>query len=131
MREILTTCLKQQFSSATMAHLLHTCSIHAIVSFSAIVQRLYNRLSLHTIIFAQGYNTLNMPLAPMLDLLRPLFPEPVVNLFDFVLRSTYFQSEGEFYEKVKGVAMGSPLSSVITDFIEALEKIALEMTHYN
>lgn len=49
-------------------------------------------------------------LEPTLDLLRPIFPKLVVNVFDFVLRSAYFSFEGEFYKQIEGVAMGSPLS---------------------
>lgn len=64
----------------------------------------------------------NVPRKPMLELLRPLFPAPVVNLF---LRSTYFRYEGMFYEQTEGLAMGSPLSLVIMDFcMEAFEETA-------
>lgn len=45
-----------------------------------------------------------------------------MDLFQYVLTSTYF-------EQTKGVAMGSPLLSVIADFFtEGFEKQALEST---
>lgn len=43
-------------------------------------------------------------------------------MFEYVLRSTYFIYDGGFYEKVDGIDMGSPLSSVVADvFMEAFE----------
>lgn len=40
---------------------------------------------------------------------------------------TYFMYNGNFYEEADGVAMGSPLSSVIMDyFMEMVEQKALE-----
>lgn len=63
--------------------------------------------------------------------MEPHFHEPVVELFKYVLRSTYFLYNGTFYEQVDGVAMGSPLSSVIADFyMEVFEKVALETAIY-
>lgn len=55
-------------------------------------------------------------LEPTLTLLVPLFPVPVGNLFQYVLRSTHFLYQGQFYEQVDGVSVGSPLSPVIADF---------------
>lgn len=57
-----------------------------------------------------------VPLKPISELLTPLFPEATVKLFEYILQSTYFTYNGCFYEQVEGVAMGSPLSSVIADF---------------
>lgn len=45
-----------------------------------------------------------------LELLTTLFPETTIQMFEFVLTSTYYTYRGEFYEQVKGVAMGSPLA---------------------
>lgn len=65
---------------------------------------------------------------PTIKLLEPLFPTPVVKLFEYVLRSTYFVYDGVFYKKTDGIAMGSPLSSSVIDFfIEAFKNGALEV----
>lgn len=62
-----------------------------------------------------------------MEWLTPLFPEATIKLPEFALQSTYFMYNGEFYEKVGGVAMGLPLSPVIADFfMEAFEKRALD-----
>lgn len=51
----------------------------------------------------------------------------VVDLFQFLLRSTYFLFHGNFYEQTDGVAMGSPLSPVIADFaMKVFELLALQ-----
>ena len=43
------------------------------------------------------------------------------------LKSTFFSFKRVLYEQVEGVAMGSPLSSVIANlFMEAFEKSAIE-----
>lgn len=50
-----------------------------------------------------------------------------MKLFEYILWSMYFMYNGFFYEQVEGVAMGSPLSSVIAKFyMEAFERRALE-----
>lgn len=68
-----------------------------------------------------------VPLNDIIDLLLPLFSETVVQLFDCVLRSTYFVYQGVFYEQVEGVPMGSPLSPRVVDLhMEAFEAKALE-----
>lgn len=71
----------------------------------------------------------NVPLAPTLDLLKPLFSQPIADLFQYIVESTYFQFNhfnSQFYEQKEGVAMGSPLSSVIADLcMEAFEKCTL------
>jgi len=42
-----------------------------------------------------------------------LTPVQIVDLLDFVLRSTYFQFNGWIYKQQDGTAMGSPVSAVI------------------
>lgn len=72
-----------------------------------------------------------VPLEETLLLLEPLFPPPVVELFKFALRSTYFLFNGKFFEPVDGVAMGPPLSPVVANFyMEAFEKQALASTPF-
>jgi hypothetical protein len=44
------------------------------------------------------------------------FEDDVLALFKHVLTSTYFCSEGQFYEKTDGVTTGSSLSPVIANF---------------
>ena len=56
-----------------------------------------------------------------------LTPAQIVNLLDFVLRSTYFQYNGSIYEKREGAAMGSPVSAVIANlYMETFEEQAIE-----
>ena len=37
------------------------------------------------------------------------------DLFNYILRSTYFQHDGAIYEQQNGAAMGRPVSAVIAD----------------
>ncbi|XP_046382334.1 uncharacterized protein LOC124153280 [Ischnura elegans] len=67
-----------------------------------------------------------VPLKETLQLLSARFNAKIVNLFQHVLTSTYFQFRGEFYEQTDGVAMGSPLSPAIANFfMEDFEERAL------
>lgn len=52
-----------------------------------------------------------VPLQPTTEVLSGLFSEMIVKLFKYVLWSTYFTYNGQLYEQMDGVAMGSPLSS--------------------
>lgn len=48
-------------------------------------------------------------------------------LAEVCLRSTFFSFQGDFFEQISGVAMGSPLSSIVANFfMEKFEKKALE-----
>jgi hypothetical protein len=68
-----------------------------------------------------------VPIADSLVLLCNHFEEDVLALFKHVLTSTYFCSDGQFYEQTDGVAMGSPLTPVIANFfMEDFEKKATE-----
>lgn len=58
---------------------------------------------------------------------KGVFPVSVMALFKCILTSTYFSYNGQFSEQTEGVAMGSPLSSIVVDFVmECFEKHALE-----
>jgi hypothetical protein len=72
-----------------------------------------------------------VPITDTLELLSHHFEDNVKALFKHALTSTYFCFEGQFYEQIKGVVMGSPLSPVIANFfMEYFEKKALELaTH--
>ena len=51
----------------------------------------------------------------------------ICQLTELRLRSTYFQFQEEFFEQMKGAAMGSPLSPIVANlFMEEFEKRALE-----
>jgi hypothetical protein len=57
-----------------------------------------------------------------LNLFSQHFNEDIMALFRYILISTYFSVGGQFYEQTDGVAMGSLLSLVITNFfMEDLE----------
>jgi hypothetical protein len=73
----------------------------------------------------------NVPIVDSLELLSHHFEYDVLALFKNVLTSTYFCFDGQFYEQMDRVAMGSPLSPVIAYFfMEGFEKKAIEQaTH--
>ena len=51
----------------------------------------------------------------------------MANLVQICLKSTYFTFCGEIYEQIKGVAMGSPLSTIVaTIYMEHFENKAIE-----
>lgn len=52
----------------------------------------------------------------LLNLLSQHFSGNILVLFTYVLTPTYFSVGGQFYEQTDGVAMGSALSPVITNF---------------
>ena len=52
-------------------------------------------------------------------------------LLEFCLRSTYFTSQGRFYQQLEGTAMGSPISPIIANlFMEDLETRALNTSQH-
>ena len=56
--------------------------------------------------------------------------ETIIQLLRFCLTSTAFQYENKHYQQLNGVAMGSPVSPVITDiFTDELENTALLSFH--
>ena len=72
-----------------------------------------------------------VPIVDSLELLSHHFEDDVLALFKHALTSTYFCFDGQFYEQMDGVAMGSPHSPVIANFfMEDFEKKAIEQaTH--
>jgi hypothetical protein len=73
----------------------------------------------------------NVLIVDSLELFSHHFEDDVLALFKHVLIYTYFCFDGQFYEQMDGVAMGSPLSPVIANFfMEGFEKKAVEqVTH--
>jgi len=72
-----------------------------------------------------------VPIVDSLELLNQHFEANVLALFQQALTSTYFCSDGQFYEQTDGVTMGSPLFPVITNFLmEDFEKKATEQATY-
>ena len=61
-----------------------------------------------------------------LHLRTSMSPKQITNLLEFCLNSTYFTSQGKFYEQVYDTAMGSPISLIVANlFMEDLETKAL------
>jgi len=58
-----------------------------------------------------------VPIVDSLELLSHHFEDDVLALFTHVLTSTYFCFDRQFYEQTDWVAMGLPLSPVITKAI--------------
>ena len=47
---------------------------------------------------------------------RTVLPvEDITLLLEFCLKNTYFSFQGQFYEQVKGAAMGSPVSPIVAN----------------
>jgi retron-type reverse transcriptase len=68
-----------------------------------------------------------VPIADSLELLGHHFEDDFLALFIHVQTFTYFCFDGQFYKQTDGVAMGLPLSPIITNFfIEDFEKKALD-----
>ena len=52
--------------------------------------------------------------------------DDIILLLEFCQKSTYFSFQGQFFEQVEGVAMGSPVSPILADlYMEYLEQKAL------
>ena len=67
-----------------------------------------------------------VPVDDVLGHLADLFPADITALFRHVLKTTYFQYGGEYFEMIDGVAMGSPLSPVVANFyMERFEQRAI------
>jgi hypothetical protein len=73
----------------------------------------------------------NVATVDSLELLSHHFNDDVLALFKHVLTSTYFCFDGQFYEQMDGVAMVSPLSTIIVNFfMEDFEKKAIEQAKH-
>ena len=52
--------------------------------------------------------------------------DDIILLLEFCLKNTYFSFQGQFFEQVEGVAMGSPVSPIVANlYMEYLEQKAL------
>ena len=52
----------------------------------------------------------------------------IILLLEFCLRNTYFSFQEQFYEQVEGVAMGSPVSSIVANlYMKYFEQNALSI----
>jgi hypothetical protein len=73
----------------------------------------------------------NVPIVDSLELLIQHIEDDVLALFKHVLTSTYFCSDGQFYDQTEGVAIDSPLSPVVANFfMKDFDKKAIEqVTH--
>lgn len=68
-----------------------------------------------------------VPLDETTELISDIFPPDITTLFRHCIKTTYFQWDGDYYEQTDGVAMGNPLSPVISNFLmEKFEKQAIE-----
>lgn len=65
-----------------------------------------------------------------MEVIYRLIDPDTVRLVEICLTSTFFYFEGEFSEQTCGVAMGSPLSSIVANiFMEDFEPKALNSAH--
>ena len=61
----------------------------------------------------------------------PLSPKNVLDLLEFLVRTTFFIFNGTYYQQTEGVAMGGPSSSIVAEiYMEATEKTALTTTSH-
>ena len=68
-----------------------------------------------------------VPIEDSIKYISELFEEDITKLFQACLTTNYFLWDGEFYEQVDGVAMGSPLSPVVANFfMERFENHVLD-----
>ena len=80
-----------------------------------------------------------LPVDPALNIIKDLLEKDhtlkertvlavsdIILLLEFCLKNTYFSFKDQFYEQVEGVAMGSPVSLIVTNlYMEYLEQKAL------
>jgi hypothetical protein len=63
-----------------------------------------------------------------MDLLGQHFEEDILRLFRHILTTPYFSFNGQFYEQIDGVVMGSTVSPVIAKFyMEEFKERALDL----
>ena len=86
----------------------------------------------------------SVPVDPALNIIKDLLDKDttlkertimevgdIMLLLEFCLKNTYFSFQGQFYEQVEGVAMGSPLSRIVANlYMEYLEQKALSTAPY-
>ena len=56
-----------------------------------------------------------VPVKDVIRVIREITSEEIAKLVEICLKSTYFSFRGEMYEKIDGVSMGSPLSSIVAN----------------
>jgi hypothetical protein len=82
------------------------------------------------LLFDVVFQFTKVPITNTIELLSHRFEDDVLALFKHVLASAYFCFEGQFYKQTEEVAMGSPLSPVVTIFMGDFGKKAIELaTH--
>ena len=81
----------------------------------------------------------SVPIDPALNIIRDLLEKDeklndrtvllvqnIIELLGFCLHNTYFSFQNKFYEQIEGVAMGSPVSPIVTNlFMKDFERKAL------
>lgn len=83
-------------------------------------------LDVKSVVIKVPVKTTSEPLKEHFD-----FDDRTIALFYLCLTSTYFLWNGTYYEQKDGVAMGSPLSSIVADFfIENFQKDNLHTAPY-
>ena len=61
----------------------------------------------------------------------PLSPKDVLDLLEFLVRTTFFIFNGTYYQQTEDVAMGGPPSSIVAEiYMQATEKTALTTTSH-
>ena len=61
----------------------------------------------------------------------PLSPKNVLDLLEFLVRTTFFIFNGTYYQQTEGVAMGGPPSSIVAEiYMQATETTALTTTSH-
>ena len=71
-----------------------------------------------------------IPIKEALEVIYRLTDPDTTHLVEICLTSTFFNFEGEFFEQTCGVAMGSPLSTIVVNiFMEDFESRALASAH--
>ena len=55
-----------------------------------------------------------------------LLPDQILELLEFLLRTTFFIFNGEFHQQTNGVAMGGPASSIVAEiYMISIETTAM------
>ena len=82
--------------------------------------------------------SISVPIDPALKIIKDLLVkdptlkdrtviciDDIILLLEFCLKNTYFSFQGQFFEQVEGVAMGSPVTPIVANlYMEYLEQKA-------
>ena len=85
------------------------------------------------------HSFISVPMDPALNIIKDLLEKDeklqdrtvlsvqnFIDLLGFCLHNTYFSFQNKFYEQVQGVAMGSPVSPIVSNlYMEHFDKEAL------